>query len=44
MTRRKNIFLYFFTELNIYHLSYSVNKHEAFDIADPSSMLGAYHV
>ena len=44
MTRRKNIFLYFFTELNIYHLSYSVNKREAFDIADPSSKQGACHV
>ena len=38
------MFLYFFTELNTYHLSYLINKHEAFDIADPSSMLGACHV
>ena len=30
-------FLYFFTELKTSHLSYSINKHDANDIAYPSS-------
>ena len=33
----KNILLYFFTELKTYHLSYSIDKHDAINIADPSS-------
>ena len=30
--------LYFFTELKTYNLSYSIYKHDAMDIADPSSL------
>ena len=41
--KTKNIFLYFFTELKTYHLSYSTYKHGAIDIADPSSMQDACH-
>ena len=37
-----NIFLYFFTELKTYYLSYiSIYKYHAIDIADPSSMQDA---
>ena len=37
-----NIFLYFFTELKNYYLSYiSIYKYHAIDIADPSSMQDA---
>ena len=36
--RTKNIFLYIFTELKIYHLSYSMYKYDAIDIADSNSM------
>ena len=39
----KNISLYFFTELKSYHLSYSIYKHDAIDIADPNSMQDGYH-
>ena len=42
--KTKNIFLYFFTELKTYHLSYSIYKHDAIDIADPSSMQDACHM
>ena len=35
---RLNIFLYFFTELKTYHFPYSIYKHAAIDITDPSSM------
>ena len=42
--KTKNIFLYFFTELKTYHLSYSTYKHGAIDIADPSSMQDACHM
>ena len=41
VTRCKNIFLYFFTELNTYHLSYYIHKYGAIDIADPSSIQDA---
>ena len=41
--KTKSIFLYFFTELKTYHLSYSIYKHDAIDIADLSSMEDAYH-
>ena len=34
--------LYFFTELRTYHLCYSIYKHDAIDIADPSSTQDAY--
>ena len=40
--KTKNIFLYFFTELKTYHLFYSIYKHDAIDIADPSSMQDVY--
>ena len=39
---RSVIFLYFFTELRTYHLFYSIYKHDAIDIADPSSTQDAY--
>ena len=41
--KTKNIFLYFFTELKTYHLFNSIYKHDAIDIADPSSMQDACH-
>ena len=34
--------LYFFTELKTYHFSYSIYKHDAMDIADPSSLQDTY--
>ena len=37
--KTKNIFVYFFTELKTQHLSHSIYKHEAINIANPSSML-----
>ena len=40
----KNIFLYFFTKLQTYHLSYSIYKHDAMDIADPSSLQDMCHM
>ena len=40
----ENIFLYFFTELKTYDLSYSIYKHDAIDIADPNNMQGGCHV
>ena len=36
--KNKNIFHYFFTELKAYYLSYSIYKHDAINIADPSRM------
>ena len=42
--KKKNIFLYFFTELKTYHLSYSNYKHDAIDVANPSSMQDACHM
>ena len=42
--KTKNIFLYFFTAFKTYHLSYSVYKRDAIDIADPSSMQDACHM
>ena len=36
--KMKNTFLYFFTGLKTYHFSYSMYKHDAINIADPSSM------
>ena len=42
--KKKNIFLCFFTELKAYHISYSNNKHDAIDVANPSSMQDACHV
>ena len=39
---KKNVFRYFFTELKkIDQLSYSFYKHDAIDIANPSSMQDA---
>ena len=36
--------LYFFTELKTYNLSYSIYKHDAMDIADPSSWQDMCHM
>ena len=44
VTRCKNIFFYFFTKLNTYHLSYYIHKYGAIDIADPSSIQDACHM
>ena len=44
VTRRKNIFPYFFTELLTYHLSYSIYKHDAIDIVDPIAVYICRHV
>ena len=30
-----SVFLYFFTELKTYHLTYSIYKHDAIHMADP---------
>ena len=35
---------YFFTEPKTYYLSYSIYKHDAIDIADPSSMQDECHM
>ena len=43
--KTKNIFLFFFTELKTYHLSYfSICKHYTIDIADPSSTQDACYM
>ena len=34
----KNLYLYFFTKHKTSHLSYSIYKHDAIDLADPSNM------
>ena len=44
MNSSENIFLYFFTELKTYHLSYPIYKHDAIDIADLSSMQDGLHM
>ena len=36
--------LYFFTELQTYHFSYSIYKHDAMDIDDPSSLHNTCHM
>ena len=41
---RKKIFLYFLTELKTNHLSYSNYKHDAINIADPSSRQNASYM
>ena len=41
--KTENIFLYLFTELNTCLLSYSIYKHDAIDIADPSSLQNVCH-
>ena len=41
---RKKIFLYFLTELKTNHLSYSNYKHDAINIADPSSRKNASYM
>ena len=38
--KKKNIF-YFFPELKTYHISYSIYKHDAIDVANPGSMRDA---
>ena len=35
----KNIFLYIFNKLKIYHLSCSIYKYDAIDIADPTGLV-----
>ena len=43
----KNIFPYFYAEFKIDHLSYSIysiSKHDAIDMADPSSVQDACHI
>ena len=37
--KKKNIFLYFFTELKTYQISYSIYKHYAIDVANPSKCI-----
>ena len=41
--KTKNIFLYLFNGLKTYHLCYSIYKHDAIDIADPSKMQDKCH-
>ena len=36
--KTKHILLCFFTELKTYRLFYSIQKHDAVDIADPNSI------
>ena len=42
--KNKNIFDYFFTELKADNLFYSIYKHDAINIADPSRMQNACHM
>ena len=42
--KEKNIFLYFFTELKIHHLSYFYLQTLHFQHADPSSMQDMCHM
>ena len=42
--KTKNLFLYFFTKLKTYHLSDSIYKHGAIDIAAHSSMQDVCHM
>ena len=45
LSTKKNMFRYFFTKLKkIDHLSYSFYKHDAIEIANPSSMQDVCHV
>ena len=44
VTKRRTYFSFFFTELRTYYLSYSIYKHDATDIADPSSMQDVCHI
>ena len=37
------VFLYFFTELKTYHLTYSIYKHDVIDIADPLCVIWTNH-
>ena len=39
----EKIFLYLFNGLKTYHLCYSIYKHDAIDIADPSKMQDKCH-
>ena len=41
---KEKIFLYFFTDFKTQHLSYSIYKHDAIDIADPNRMQKKWHV
>ena len=40
--KKKNIFLYFFTELKTYQISYSIYKHYAIEVANPSNVSNVY--
>ena len=42
--KTENVILYFFTELKIYYLSYSIYKHGTIDNVDPSSLQDAHHI
>ena len=42
--KTKNIVRYFFTKFKTYYLSYSIYKHDAIDITDPSSMQDACYM
>ena len=42
--KKKNTILYFFAVLKTYHISYSDYKHDAIDVANPSSMQDACHM
>ena len=42
--KSKNIFHYFFTKLKADHLSYSIYKHDAINIADLRRMQNACHI
>ena len=44
---KEHLSLFRYAELKIYHLSYSIystSKHDAIDMADPSSMQDACHI
>ena len=41
---KEKIFLYFFTDFKTCHLSYSIYKHDAIDIADPNRMQNEWHL
>ena len=37
------VFLYFFTELKTYHLTYFIYKYDVIDIADPLCVIWTNH-
>ena len=38
-----SVFLYFFTELKTYHLTYFIYKYDVIDIADPLRVIWTNH-